>query len=101
MRTGILLLVAVIIVFAGVALADQETLDPTQDVGIFELFPNDNFAASKYVWVGYDDNFKDPGFAHTLIQFDLSPYMGAAINDANLRVFFYGGWGGMAPGDVS
>ena len=81
-------LVLPLVVFSAGANATQVILNPIQDAGIFEDFPDNPYGSYAYAFVGYDN-----GWADTLMQFDLTPYLGIVVESAYLELYVYSGWG--------
>ena len=83
-----LLLISVLIALTVSANAVQVNLNPTQDAGIWAKYPGTNYGSSIDLWVGYDD-----GWADSLVEFDLSPYMGTIVESSYLELYVYYSWG--------
>ncbi|MCP4231771.1 MAG: DNRLRE domain-containing protein [bacterium] len=64
-------------------------LPSTNDAGIWQNYPDNNYGTSNYMWVGYNT-----GFVDSLIEFGgLSSYMGATVNEAILELYISIDWG--------
>jgi hypothetical protein len=70
----------------------QVILNPTKDAGIWQSAPDDNYGSLDHGWVGWDN-----GWADTLIQFNLAPYMGTIVESAYLELYVYDFWGTSVP----
>ena len=75
------------------AIADSASLLPTDDSYVMEYNPVDNFGSESKFVVGYQN-----GWVNSLMKFDLSPYSGATINDAYIRLYVFS-HGGAFPTD--
>ncbi len=75
------------------AIADSASLLPTDDSYVMEFDPAYNFGSETKFVVGYQY-----GWVNALMKFDLSPYSGATINDAYIRLYVFS-HGGAFPTD--
>ena len=66
------------------AIADSASLLPTDDSYVMEYNPVDNYGSESKFVVGYQN-----GWVNSLMKFDLSPYSGATINDAYIRLYVF------------
>ncbi len=82
----LVILVLFVIVIPNTASADQVILNPIDDARVWAQFPDNNYGSSADLTIGYlNGHFK------TFIKFDLSPYAGATINSAYLRLYVFDG----------
>ncbi len=85
-----ILTVFILVIFTSIAIADQETLYPTDDADVWEYIPDSNRGTEQSFQVaccgaGY--------WRNSLIKFDLSSYSGATVNSATLRLWVYSSFG--------
>ena len=82
--------VFVLIIFAGIAIADSATLCPTDDADVWEYIPDTNRGTE----LGFQVGCGGSGYYRSsLIKFDLSSYSGATVNSAVLRLWVYASYG--------
>jgi hypothetical protein len=88
MNKIVAVLIAGSFVISGFAFADTASLPPTDDAFVKQDSPDNNYGSSNHLYVGYSG-----GWSNTLLMFDLSPYMGATINDAYISLYVYSHYG--------
>lgn len=82
--------VFILIIFTGIAIADQETLYPTDDADVWQDTPDDNNGTEQFFQVGC---ISSGDLRISLIKFDLSPYSGVTVNNATIRLMVFASWG--------
>ncbi len=87
----------ILVIFASVAIADQDTLYPTDDADVWQDVPDLNR--------GTEQNFQvacisTGDWRFVLIKFDLSAYSGATINNATIRLMVFMSFGAFPTDDV-
>ena len=82
-----------VLVLSFSAMADSASLLPTDDSYVMAYDPAYNFGSDTKFVVGYQN-----GWVNSLMKFDLSPYSGATINDAYIRLYVFS-HGGAFPTD--
>ncbi len=90
MISRVLLLAAATAALSGVVSADQVTLSPTDDADVFMDVPDENRGANEHFQTGCIMN---DYFRNVLIRFDLSPYAGAGVNSATMRLYVFYAYG--------
>lgn len=88
MLRTIVTVTAVLALITGAATAYDVTLNPTEDAGVWEYYPDNNYGDLNYAWIGYNN-----GWCDSLVYFDLYDYMGVIVEDATLNLFLYDPWG--------
>ena len=84
------LTVFIMVIFASIAIADQATLNPTDDTDVWEFIPDTNRGTEQ----GFQVGCGGAGYLrNSLIKFDLSSYSGATVNSAVLRLWVYASFG--------
>ncbi len=84
------LTVFVLVVFASITIADQATLNPTDDADVWQDTPDTNRGSSQSFQAGC---ITSTDWRNALIKFDLSSYSGAIINSATIRLMVFASWG--------
>jgi hypothetical protein len=80
-----LTIIIILAIFAPIAAnADTATLSPTDDSYVWMALPSTNFGEEEILAIGFYE-----GFINSLLKFDLSPYSGATVNSAYLRLYIY------------
>lgn len=86
-------LIIILLSLASIATSAQVFLNSSQDAGVYEYYPNNNYGSLDYSSIGrWLDTWEN-----TLIQFDLSSYMGAIVESAYLRLYVEGNSGDFPP----
>ncbi len=83
------LTVFILTIFASIAIADQDTLYPTDDADVWQDMPDTNRGASQHFQVGRISS----DYRNSCIKFDLSSYSGMTINNATIRLMVIASWG--------
>lgn len=91
------LTVFILVVFASVAIADQDTLYPTDDADVWQGSPHLNRGTEQSFQVGC---ISSSFWRNALIKFDLSTYSGAIINNATIRLRVFASWGNFPTDDI-
>ena len=84
------LTVFILVIFASIAIADQATLNPTDDSDAWQDMPDTNRGSEQNFQVGC---ISTEQWRNSLIKFDLSPYSGVIINNATIRLMVFASWG--------
>ncbi len=86
----IILTVFILVIFTSIAIADQATLNPTDDAAVWMDMPDTNKGTEQAFQVGC---ISSGDWRNSLIKFDLSAYSGATINNATIRLMVFASWG--------
>ena len=84
------LTVLVLVIFASIAIADQDTLYPSDDADVWQYLPDTNRGTELSFQVGCGGSGY---YRNSFIKFDLSAYSGATINTATIRLMVFASWG--------
>lgn len=71
------------------AVADTIDLPAVNDAGMWESDPGYCYGSEGCIWVGFYSGYS----GDSLIEFDLSPYIGATVNTATLKLYAYYNYG--------
>ncbi len=82
--------VFILAIFGSVAIADQNTLYPTDDADVWMDVPDLNRGTQQNFQVGC---IATEDWRNVLIKFDLSAYSGATINTATIRLMVFASYG--------
>ncbi len=80
----------ILVIFASVAFADQDTLYPTDDADVWQDVPDLNRGTEQNFQVGC---ISTGDWRNVLIKFDLSAYSGATIINATIRLMVFASYG--------
>ncbi len=90
MLKKIVLTVFILVTFSSIAIADQDTLYPSDDADIWQYVPDTNRGTE----LGFQVGCGGSGYyRNSLIKFDLSAYSGATVNSATIRLWVFGSFG--------
>jgi hypothetical protein len=79
----IILIVVMLVVFAGIGVADQNILYASDDAGIVESSPDDNYGSFDHMWIGHGPT----DWMNSLIRFELAGYTGIIVESAYLKLY--------------
>ena len=89
--------VFILIIFASVAIADQDTLYPTDDADVWQDVPDLNRGTEQNFQVGC---ISSGDWRNVLIKFDLSAYSGATISNATIRLMVFASHGAFPTDEI-
>jgi hypothetical protein len=89
--------VFILVIFASVVFADQDTLYPTDDADVWQDVPDLNRGTEQNFQVGC---ISTSDWRNALIKFDLSAYSGATINSATIRLMVFASFGSFPTDEI-
>ena len=92
------LTVFILVIFTSIAIANQDTLYPTDDADVWQDTPGTNRGSEQNFQVGC---ISSGYWRNSLIKFDLSPYSGATINNATIRLMVFTSWGDFPTDEIN